>query len=82
MAKVKIVLNRAGVRELLKSPEMQSIIDELATDVASTAGEGFTKEVRQAGTRGYAHIHAETPKAYYHNAKHNTLLKALGGAKK
>ena len=81
MAKIKVVLNRAGVRQLLKSPEMQGIIDELATGVANNAGEGFTKEVKQAPTRVYAHIHAETPKAYYQNAKHNTLLKALGGAK-
>lgn len=81
MAKVRIKLNSAGVRELLKSPEMQSILDELATKVATTAGEGFEKEVKVAQTRCYAHIHAETPKAYYSNNKHNTLLKALGGSK-
>ena len=81
MGKVTIKLNSAGVRQLLKSPEMRAIVDELASQVAAGAGEGFEKEVKQAGTRVYAHIHAETPEAYYKNAKHNILLKALGGAK-
>lgn len=81
MPKAVIKLNSAGVRALLKSPEMQAIVDDLATQVVNGAGEGFEKEVNQAQTRVYAHIHAETPEAYYKNAKHNTLLKALGGAK-
>ena len=81
MARVQIKLNSAGVRALLKSPEMKSIVEELATNVANNAGEGFEKEVKTAQTRVYAHIHAETPEAYYKNNKHNTLLKALGGSK-
>lgn len=75
------MLNSAGVRALLKSPEMQAIVDDLATQVQTGAGVGFEKEVKQAPTRVYAHIHADTAEAYYKNAKHNILLKALGGAK-
>lgn len=34
MGKTKIVLNRAGVRELMQSPEMQAILMERATKIA------------------------------------------------
>ena len=34
MGKTKIVLNRAGVRELMRSPEMQAILIERATKIA------------------------------------------------
>ena len=37
MSKVKIELNRAGVRELMKSPEMQAILMEQANKISSTA---------------------------------------------
>lgn len=82
MAKVIFKLNRAGVRELLQSPEMQKIIDEKASTVQSVAGEGFEKKVEVKGTRVVGIVHAETPHAYYKNLKQNTLLKALGSAKK
>ena len=81
MANVVFKLNRAGVRELLQSPEMQKIIDEKCNTVQSTAGEGFEKKVEVKGTRVVGVVHAETPKAYYQNLKHNTLLKSLGSAK-
>ena len=34
MGKTKIVLNRAGVRELMRSPEMQAILMDRATKIA------------------------------------------------
>lgn len=37
MSKVKIELNRAGVRELMKSPEMKAILMEQANKISSTA---------------------------------------------
>lgn len=74
-------LNRAGVRELLQSSEMRGIIEDKAKAVQATAGEGFEMEVNTMPTRVVAHIHADTPKAYYTNMKHNTLLKALGSGK-
>ena len=36
MSKVKIELNRAGVRELMKSPEMKAILMEQANKISST----------------------------------------------
>ena len=37
MGKTKIVLNRAGVRELMQSPEMQAILVEHANKIASAS---------------------------------------------
>ena len=79
--KVTFKLNRAGVRELLQSSEMQGIIKEKADQVLATAGEGYESKVQVMGTRVVADVHADTPKAYNQNLKHNTLLKALGSAK-
>lgn len=81
MANVKFKLNRAGVRELLMSDAMRSIIEEKAKAVERSAGEGYTAEITNGTDRVYAHIHAETPEAFYENQKHNTLLKALGSGK-
>ena len=39
MAKVKIKLNSAGVRRLLKSKEMQAICTEHAEEIAATTTE-------------------------------------------
>lgn len=74
-------LNRAGVRDLLQSAEMRGIIEEKAKAVQTTAGEGFEMEVSKKPTRVVGVVHADTPKAYYTNMKHNTLLKALGSGK-
>ena len=77
MSKIEFDLNENGVRELLQSPEMQSILSQYAAETANRAGEGYKYEVKVGQKRSYANISADTPKAYYTNLKHNTLLKAL-----
>ena len=81
MANCKFVLNRAGVRELLKSEEMLEICREHAKDVQQRAGEGFVAEDRHYPSRNGVAVRADSPEAYNRNMKHNTLLKALGGSK-
>lgn len=81
MAKIKIVLNRAGVAELMRSEEMQGILAEYGEAVAGRAGEGFIGEAKVYKRRAAFNIKADTPKARAQNLKHNTLLKALGGGK-
>lgn len=79
-AKVKIKLNSAGVRELMKSPEMQAILQEYGERVRENCGD-IADECEVNGgigqKRAHVNIHCTTPSAYYHNLKHNTLLKAL-----
>lgn len=78
MSKVKVELNSAGVRELLKSPEVMQACKEQADKVAQRAGDGYKVEQRSYPERtGYAVV-AGTPEAKRDNLKNNTLQKALG----
>lgn len=83
MSKFKFVLNRAGVRELLNGEAMEAIVAEKAQRVLETAGagNGYEMSVHHGRNRVNASVKAETIKAKRSNAKHNTLLKALGSAK-
>lgn len=79
MSNVKFELNRAGVRELLQSAEMKSVIDDYVNQVQKRAGDEYEAVVKTGATRVSGTVRAATPHAYYSNLKHNTLLKALGG---
>jgi len=74
---VKFKLNRAGVRELLKSPEIAAECGKHAAATAAAAGDGYTVEARNYKDRsGYA-VFPETFKAIRDNFDNNTLLKSL-----
>lgn len=75
MSKLKIVLNSAGVRELLRSPEMKAIVEKRAAEIKSRAGDGY--EVYTAQTRVVATVGAATTAAEKDNLKNNTMLKAM-----
>lgn len=78
-SKVKVKLNRKGVRELLKSAEMLSACHEVAEEVANRAGDGYGVEDYPNGkTRVNVSVRTITADAVRDNAKNNTLLKALG----
>ena len=77
MSKMKFVLNKAGVSELLKSPEMQAILSGYASAAANRAGDGYSSEVHIGKKRAYANIFAETYEARQDNLDNNTLLKSL-----
>ena len=76
----KFVLNRQGVRELLKSPEMDAVLrthaDETYGAIDYLQEEYAVKRI-DGGSRVYYSIAAQTPHARNANAKYNTLLKAL-----
>jgi len=77
--KVEIVLNSAGIRELLKSAEIEAVCKEQAEAVAGRAGDGYTVDTYVGKTRVNAMVTADTYAARRDNLKNNTLLKALGG---
>lgn len=79
MSKVKFELNRAGVRELMKSSEASAICLEYANQVQGRAGEGYEVSSYLGKNRANASVIATTNKARKDNYEHNTLLKALGG---
>lgn len=81
MAKnVTFKLDLAGLNALMKSGEMQAVLNSAASQIASAAGPGF--EVESAHPISFvaiAAVHAETSEAKRENSKNNTLLKAAGG---
>lgn len=77
MAKVDFRFNLPGLNELMKSAEMQGVLNEAANQIAATAGEGY--EVESAHNINFiaiAAVHAETYEAKRDNSQNNTLLKA------
>ena len=84
MSKVDFKLDLKGLDELMKGPEMQTILQEKGNEVASRArsmcpdGEYQTRTVtgRFIAT---TFVSAENWEAIHDGFEHNTLLKALGG---
>lgn len=77
MSKVKIKLNRAGVRELLRSDEMKGHLTEIAEAVRDRAGDGYTVTSHTGKNRANASVFAESFEAKRDNMKNNTLLRSL-----
>lgn len=77
MAKVKIELNRAGVRVLLTGPEMQADLLARANRIAAAAGEGFEAETKVGANRAHATIRTATWAARRAEARDRALTKAL-----
>ena len=80
MANVRVVLNRAGVRELLRSPEVQADLAERARRIAEAAGgeeAGFETSVIVGGNRARASVITATAEAMVAEAKHRTLTRAI-----
>lgn len=86
MSKILFELNTAGVRELLQSGEMQSIIENAANQVASTAtdmsgGLAYEAEVKMGANRVAATVRPGSIHAFYKNRKENILEKAKRSVK-
>jgi len=79
MSRVKFELNRAGVRDLLRSPEAAGVCKSYAVAVRGRAGDGYEVTTYTGRNRANASVHAETHEARKDNYENNTLLKALGG---
>lgn len=77
MAKVKVTLNRSGVRALLKSEEMKAACAEKAQAVCARCGTGYSTDTYTGKNRVNAMVWADTAEARRDNAENNTLLKAL-----
>lgn len=81
MSKIKFVLNRKGVNQLLKSAEVQSSLDSIADNIQSKAGVGYEKNSYVGKNRANAMVYADSIKAKVVNSKNNTLLKAARSIK-
>ena len=77
MSKFKFELNRAGVKELMQSEEMQSILKEYATGIRNRCGEGYEQDIYIGKNRANAMVWPETFQAKRDNLKNNSILKAV-----
>lgn len=71
-------LNRKGVGELLKSNEMERVLESYGQSVAGRAGEGYRTGAYQGTDRVKVNVWPGTREAWQDNMENNTLLKAVG----
>ena len=79
MGNVRFKLDKAGVRELLKSSEMVDVCKSYASDIQGRCGEDYEVTTYVGKNRANASVHAATIEARRENYKNNTLLKAVRG---
>ena len=77
MAKVRVELNRSGVRALLKSEEMEAFCAKKAESIRAKCGEGYASETNMEKNRVTAVVWPDTEEAWRDAAENNTILKAL-----
>ena len=78
MAKsIEVVLNSAGIQQMLKSEEMQSVLQEHVNRIQANCGPEYEGNVKVGGKRAYGRVETATEHAYYSNMHRNTLLKGL-----
>lgn len=77
MAKVKVVLNKKGVRELLRSQQMMDVCSSYAKNAVARLGNGYKVSNRVGKNRVNSSIRTVTKEAVQENMDKNTILKAL-----
>lgn len=75
--KVRVELNRSGVRDLLRSEWAMSVCAAIAQSAAGRLGGGYEVSRFTGKNRVNASISAESADARRENASSNTILKAL-----
>lgn len=76
--KVEFIIHKNGVKDLLKSQEVQDMLAIKAAGIAARAGDGFTSGVRVGTDRARAYVLPETYAARRRQAKHHLLERAVG----
>lgn len=80
MAKMKFTLNRAGVRQLLRSPAAMAACKQHAAATCAAlggGGAGYTVSTRVGSNRVNAEVAAFTREAIEDCYENNTIMKAL-----
>lgn len=81
MSKTKIVLNRKGVRELLRSQEMMNVCASYAKKAVQKLGDGYEVSNHVGKNRVNSSVRTVTSEAVKENMENNTILKAVGSSK-
>ena len=75
--KVKVVLNSAGIREMLHSPGIESALVQAAKNVQGRAGANFGVKSFSMPSRSVVRVSAINKDGMKENVDNNVLLKAL-----
>lgn len=78
---VRFVLNRAGIRQLLRSAEMQAELKRRAERIATAAGPGHEVQVVQGRNRARATVRTTTTEAVIAQEQHQNLTHAIGAGR-
>lgn len=70
-------LNRKGVREMMRGPEMMDAVKQTTDEIRSRCGDGYFRSTRIGRNRALGMVYAGTYDAKLDNSENNTLLKAL-----
>lgn len=81
MAEIRIELDHAGLRQLLRSQEVRSDLRRRSDAVAARAGNGVRARVYQGRDRVRAQVWTATQEARKAEAERRTLLTALDAAR-
>lgn len=76
--KVKVVLNKEGVRALLRSEEMMNICAKHAKEIATKSGDAYKVSEHRGVSRANASVYTNDPDVIRDNLENNTLLKQAG----
>lgn len=74
---VRIVLNRKGIRELLRSSEVRRDLERRAEAIASAAGPGHVVDSQIGPNRARASVRTDTIDAMVNEATARTLTRSL-----
>lgn len=80
MADFKFELNTAGVKDLLRSPEMMEICKGYADAALLRLGDGYEVTTMTGKNRAIASVAAVSKDAYRENLEDNSILKAVFGS--
>lgn len=81
MARLKIKLNHRGVRAMLRSADVQRVVEDRAEKIARAAGPGMKHEATVGRDRAIAMVWTDTTEARRAEAKHRTLTRAIDAAR-
>lgn len=84
MAKTNFKLDIKGLNALMKSPEMQAVLDEKGAEVQARAEAAaqdpdarYSRDKWVGNFIAASQVRADNPEALHENLRNNTLLKAL-----
>ncbi|QOW64958.1 hypothetical protein IDM48_11560 [Rothia amarae] len=78
---MELKLNRKGVGEILRSPELRKVALDRAQKIANASGEGYAATSRIGSKRARASVFTESREARLDNAKRQTILRNVGAGR-